>query len=97
MLSDGKDTVQAKQWLDKCCSESAPSETILKRWYADFKCGGTQTNNIEPSGRPNLAGVPENTKKFHKLVLTDLKLKLCEIVEELKISEGSVFTILHEH
>ena len=25
------------------------------------------------------------------------KLKLCEIAEELKISEGSVFTILHEH
>ena len=36
-------------------------------------------------------------KNLHKLVLFDPKLKLCEITEELKISEGSVVTILHEH
>ena len=39
----------------------------------------------------------ENTKKLHKLVLADRKLKLHEIAEGLKISEGSVFTVLHEH
>ena len=27
----GKNTVQAKQWLDKCYSDSAPSETMVKR------------------------------------------------------------------
>ena len=32
----GKNTVQAKQWLDKCYSDSAPSETMVKRWHADF-------------------------------------------------------------
>ena len=31
------------------------------------------------------------------MVLSDRKVKLCEIAEALKISEGSVFTILHEH
>ena len=36
-------------------------------------------------------------KKLHKLILADCKLKLHEIAEELKISKGSVFTILHEH
>ena len=36
-------------------------------------------------------------KKLYKLILATCKLKLCEIAEELKISEGSVFTILHEH
>ena len=39
----------------------------------------------------------KNTKKLHNLILADRKLKLCEIAEELKISEGSVFTILHGH
>ena len=29
--------------------------------------------------------------------LGDRKLKLCEIADTLNISEGSVFTILHEH
>ena len=35
-------------------------------------------------------------QKLHKLILADRKLKLHEIAEEFKISEGTVFTILHE-
>ena len=40
---------------------------------------------------------PENTKNLLKLILADCKLKLHKISEELKISEGSVFTIFLEH
>ena len=69
---------------------------MVKRWYADFKHGCTDTNNAEHSGRPYLA-VVENTQKLHKFILADYKLKLHEIAEKLKISEGSVFAILHEH
>ena len=58
----GKKTVQAKQWLDKCCLDSALSETMVKRWYADFKCDHTDTNDAECSGRPNSALVSQNTK-----------------------------------
>ena len=39
----------------------------------------------------------ENKKELHKLILVDRKLKLHEIAENLKISEGSLFTILHEY
>ena len=56
----------------------------------------TYTNDAECSSRSNSAFVPENTKKFHKLILADCKLKLHEITEELKISEGNVFTILNK-
>ena len=41
--------------------------------------------------------VPENIKKVHKIVLPDGKFKLRVIADTLKILEGSVFTILHEH
>ena len=93
LLSD----VQARQWLDKCYSESAPSETTVKRWYVDSKRGRTDTNDAEHPGCANSTVVPENTKKHRKIVLADPKLKLREIAEELKISEGSVFLILHGH
>ena len=82
----GKNTVQAKQWLDKCYCDSAPSETMVKRWYSDFKCGHTDTNDAKCSDHPNSAVVLENSKKLHKLILADCKLKLRQIVEELKIS-----------
>ena len=71
----GKNTVQAKQWLDKCYSDSVPLEIMVKGWYADFKCHHTDTNNAECSGHPNLVVIPENIKKLHKLVLADCKLK----------------------
>ena len=96
MLSDRKNTFQAKQRLHKCYSDSALSETTVKRWYAGFKRVRTNTSYTKRSGRPNSAVVPENTKKLHKLVLADRKLKLFEIEEKLKTSEGSVYTIFHE-
>ena len=92
-----KNTVQAKQWLDKCYLDSALLETMVKRWYADLKCGCTDTKDAECSGHSNSIVIPENTKKLHKLILRNCKLKLHEIAEELKISEGSVFTILHDY
>ena len=61
--------------------------------FADFKHGCTDTNHAECSGHPNSAVVPKNSTK---LSLADCNLKLREIAE-MKISEGSVFTILHEH
>ena len=58
----GKNTVQVKQWLDKCYLDSASSETMVKRWYADFKCDRSDTNDAECSGHSNLAVVPETRK-----------------------------------
>ena len=78
-----------------CYSDSTLLETMVKKWYADFKCGRTDTNDAECSDRPNLAVVLRNMKKLHKLVVANHKLKLHEIAEGL--SEGSVFTILYEH
>ena len=67
----GKNTVQAKQLLDKCYSDSALLKTMFKRWCADFKCGHTHTNDAECLGCLNLAFVQENTKNFHKFILQE--------------------------
>lgn len=93
----GKNTVEAQTWLDKCYGDSAPGKTTIVDWFAKFKRGDTSTDDAERSGRPKTAVVPENIKKVQKLVLKDRKLKLREIANTLKISEGSVFTILHEN
>ena len=86
-----------KQSKDKCYLDSAPLKTMVKRWYADLKYAHTDTNDAECTGHPNSVVTLENTKELHKFVLANCKLKLREIAEELKISESSVFTILHEH
>ena len=55
------------------------------------------TNDAKRSGRPNEAVIPENIQKIHKLVRKDRKWKVHQLADIVKISDGSVFTILHEH
>ena len=47
----GKNIVQAKQWLEKCYRDSAPSETTIKRWFADFKRGRRDIDDAERNTR----------------------------------------------
>ena len=92
----GKNTVQAKQWIEKCYPDSCPSKATICRWFAEFKRGRTDTNDAERSGRPVEAVTPENVSEVRKIVMKDRKVKLREIAEMTQISYGSVFTILHE-
>lgn len=72
-------------------------ETNGREMVCWFQRDRTNTKDAERLGRPNPAVVPENIKEVHKMVFADRKLKLHEIADSLTISEGSVFTILHEH
>ncbi|KOX77735.1 hypothetical protein WN51_10524 [Melipona quadrifasciata] len=85
-----KNTVEAKQWLDESYGDSAPGKSTIIDWYAKFKRGRANTDDAERSGRPKSA-------KVHEIVSKDRKVKLREIADTLKISEDSVFTILHEN
>ena len=91
-----KNSVKAKQWLNKRYGNSALGKSTIIDWYAEFKRDRTNTDDAESSGRTKSAVVPENIPEVHKIVLGDCKLKLREIADTLKILEGSVFTILYE-
>lgn len=56
----GKNTVEAKQWLDKHYGYSAPGKSTIIDWYAEFKRGHTNIDDAERFGRPKSAVVPEN-------------------------------------
>ena len=98
MLFNGKNTAEAEQWLHKSYRDSASWKSTIIDWYlyTKFKRGRTNTDDVERSGHLKSAVVPENITKVHKIVSGDRKLKLREIADTLKISEGSVFTILHK-
>ena len=91
-----KNTVEAKQLLDKRYEDSAPGKSTIIDWYAEFKRARANTVDAERSSHPKSAVVLESITKGYRIVLGDRKLKLREIADTLKISEDSVFTILHE-
>ena len=95
-FSLGKNTVEARQWLDKRYGDPAPGKSTIIDWYAEFKRDRTNTDDAKRYGRPKSAAVPGNITKVHKIVLGNRKLKLRKIADTLKILEGSVYTILHE-
>ena len=86
--------MQAQQWLAKCYGDSAPSKTTIFRWYPEFKRGRTDTEDAERSGRPHEVVTPETIKKVHQIVFENRKLKLREIADTLKISYGSMYSVL---
>uniref|UniRef100_A0A0K2T737 Histonelysine Nmethyltransferase SETMARlike [Hydra vulgaris] n=1 Tax=Lepeophtheirus salmonis TaxID=72036 RepID=A0A0K2T737_LEPSM len=91
-----KNTGKAKIWLDKRYPNSALSKATMERWFAELKYGRTDTDDAEHSGYPNSAVVPENIQKVHKIVFSNCKMKVHKIVDILKISNRSVFTVLHK-
>ena len=71
----GKNTVEAKQWLDKRYGDSSSGKSTIFDWYAELKRGRTNIDDAERSGRSKSAVVPESITKVHKIVLGDRKLK----------------------
>ena len=49
----GKNTVEAKTWLDNEFPDTAPGKSTIKDWYAKFRRGETSTEDGERSGRPH--------------------------------------------
>ena len=60
-----KNTVQAKQWLNKFYPDSDPSRQMVEKWFADFKRSRTNADDARRSGHPNSAVVPESIKNVH--------------------------------
>ena len=61
-----KNTVKAKQWIDKRYGDSPPGKSTIINWYAEFKCGHANIDDAEHSGRSKSIVVPEKMLKGKK-------------------------------
>ncbi|XP_018352128.1 PREDICTED: histone-lysine N-methyltransferase SETMAR-like [Trachymyrmex septentrionalis] len=91
-----KTSEQSLQWLQKCYPTSAPSRTIVYRWFSEFKMGRTSTEDPPRSGRPKEATNAEIVKQVHRIVSSDRKVKLRELAEAVGISKERTGYILHD-
>lgn len=92
-----KNVKETKEKLDKYYGDSAPSISMIKKWFTDFRCGRTSTDDIKRSGRPKEAVTPEIVDKIHELVLNDRRMKIREIAKDTGISTERVYHVLHEY
>ena len=71
-----KNTAQAEQCLQKCYTDFTPSIITIKRCFANFKCGHTDTNDAEHSGHPNEVVNTETIKKTMQIIMGNCIVKL---------------------
>ena len=70
-----KNSVEAKAWLDKHYSDSAPGKSTIEKWFEKFKRLEMTTEDDACNGRP----------KVHKIILNNRKVKLIEVSETIDI------------
>ena len=88
-----KTITETKAKLDKFYGDSAPSISMVKRCFTEFRCGRTSTIDAERSERPAEVAIPETIQKIRNMVMADSRLKVREIVEAIGILNGSVVLI----
>jgi len=77
--------------------ESSPSISCVRKWAKLIKLGRLNINDGYREGRPTEAITPTKVALIEKTVTENPRIKVEDIVEEINISIGSVFTILHEN
>ena len=65
-------------------------------WVNEFKRARTSTKDEHRSGRPVKVTTPEMIDKIHDMVLSEPQMKVHEIFKASGISQGTVFSNLHE-
>ena len=63
-LREKKTITETKAKLDKYYGDSAPSISMIKKWFTEFRCGRTSTIDAVRSGRPVEVAIPETIEKF---------------------------------
>lgn len=92
----GKLATEIHKIIRDVLGESAPSFTTVSKWTSEFKRGRQSIEDDPRSGRPSTSVNFEMVDKVHDMVLTDRRVKVREIAEALKISSGSVYTMLSD-
>ena len=67
------------------------------KWSAEFKHGQDSLEDDPRPGRPADVISQEMIDRVERLVLNNYRIKAAELASECGISNGSVYTIIHEH
>lgn len=81
----GKTITETKTKFDKYYRDSSLSIAIIHKWFTEFRCGRTSTNDTVRLGRPNEVITPKMIKEIHDIVLEDRRVKVREIIDIVKI------------
>ena len=77
--------------------DSSPKYSTVAKWSAEFKHGRDSLEDYPRPGRPADVISQEMIDRIERLVLNNRRIKVAELTSDCGISNGSVYTIIHEH
>ena len=80
--------------IQQVFGDDAMDITQIKEWYNRFKDGRMSVESDARSGRPSTSRDDELINQVRTLVTQDCPVTVRELVEEVRISTGSVYSIL---
>lgn len=96
LTKEGENASNIHQRLVNVYHDTAPAYSTVAKWTAEFKRGRLSIKDDERPGRPVEVINDEICARTEQLVMSDRRIKIIQIATELRISCGSVWTILHE-
>ena len=78
-------------------SDDALSNDLVKRWHREFKHGRKSEETAPRPGCPSSADDEESVCQVEDANLEDRRITIRQIAQKIKISSGSVETIIHNH
>ena len=68
----------------------------VRWWCSEFENGRGNLNDNERAGRPRVSVTADNTARVGAMVKAEQRVRIKDIAQELDISFGSAFNIIHE-
>jgi len=93
----GKNGPEIHKMLQQVYGECALKERTVFKWVQCFQEGCEDPKDDARSGHPSTSSGNENIDRVRSLVLSDRRLTVKMIAEELGLGKSSIHTILREH
>ena len=77
--------------------DSSPKYSTVAKWSVEFRRGRDSLDDNPRPGHPADVISQEMIDRVERLVLNNRRIKVAELASECGISNGSVYTIIHEH
>ena len=83
--------------LTKAYGESSMSTTRVYEWYKRFQDVREDVEDDERSGRPSTSRTDENVEKIKEMVMSDRRITIREVADDVGISIGLCCNVLVTH
>lgn len=96
LWSKGRTPIEIHREMQPTYGERCLALRSVRWWCSEFENGRENLHDNERAGRPRLSVTDDNTARVDAMVKAERRVRIKDIAQELDISFGSAFDIIHE-